>query len=225
MIRAVPRRFDRFVDDLSQVLLSPRAFNQFARVSNDPQGNAIRRRNLRLYLEELDAIGPRLLLAGEAVSHRGGRLTGIPFVSEAVMLAGVALANGAHALGSEQGYRKADLSTRVSTEASATMVWGTIRNIDPLPLLWNAFPFHPFIASTPLSNRMPTPAELEIGERFLSRLIRLFDIERVAAIGNQASFTLTRLGVPHEKVRHPSQGGKNKFVAGMAKHERFPRVT
>jgi uracil-DNA glycosylase len=217
----VSRRFDRFIDDLSRVDLSPRACNQFARLGGDAAGNAIRRRNLRIYLnemdEEFDAIGPRLLLVGEAVSHRGGRLTGVPFVSEAVMLAGVALANGAHALGVDRGYRKADPSTRISTEASATMVWGTIRNIDPLPLLWNAFPFHPFVAGTPLSNRMPTPAELEIGARFAMRLICLFDISQIVAIGNQASFSLTRLGVPHEKVRHPSQGGKNKFVAGMAR--------
>jgi uracil-DNA glycosylase len=212
----VPRRFDRFIDDLSRVELPLRACNQFASTA----GDAIRRRNLRLYLEELDAIGPRLLLVGEAVSHRGGRLTGIPFVSESVMLSGVALANGTHVLGADRGYRKADLSTRVSTEASATMVWGTIRNIEPLPLLWNAFPFHPFIAGNPYSNRTPTPAELKIGARFLARLIRLFDIERVAAIGNQASFTLTRLGVPHEKVRHPSQGGKSLFVAGMARYLR-----
>jgi hypothetical protein len=100
------------------------------------------------------------------------------------------------------------------------MVWGTIRNIDPLPLLWNAFPFHPFVAGTPLSNRMPAPAELEIGQRFLTRIIRLFDIERIAAIGNQASFSLTSLGVSHEKVRHPSQGGKNLFVSGMARYRR-----
>jgi uracil-DNA glycosylase len=220
----VPRRFDRFIDDLSCVELSPRACNQFARIGGDVRGNAIRRRNLRLYLEELDAIGPRLLLVGEAVSYRGGRLTGIPFVSETVMLCGVDLANGSHVLGSERGYRKADLSTRISTEASATMVWGTIRDIEPLPLLWNAFPFHPFDAGNPLTNRMPTPAELEIGATFVIRLIRLFGIERVAAIGNQASFSLTRLGVPHQKVRHPSQGGKNLFVAGMARHSQFPRV-
>lgn len=216
------RRFDRFIRDLSEVALSPRACNQFAFHGGDARGNAIRRRNLRLYLEELDAIGPRLLLVGEAVSHRGGRLTGIPFVSETVMLCGVDLANGERALG-DRGYRKADLTTRMSTEASATMVWQTIRNIDPLPLLWNAFPFHPFVAGSPFSNRMPTPAELEIGARFLSRLIRLFDIERVAAVGNQASFTLTGLGVVHEKVRHPSQGGKNLFVSGMARHAQFPR--
>jgi uracil-DNA glycosylase len=214
----VPRRFDRFVDDLSRVALSSRACNQFARDGGDARGNAIRRRNLRLYFEELDAIGPRLLLVGEAVSHRGGRLTGVPFVSEVVMLSGIELANGTRAFGADRGYRKADLSTRLSTEASATMVWGTIRNIEPLPLLWNAFPFHPFLAGNPLSNRTPTPAELEIGSRFLARLIRLFDIERIAAIGNQASFSLTSLGIVHEKVRHPSQGGKNKFVAGMAKY-------
>jgi len=222
IIRAVRRRFDRFIDDLSRVVLSSRACNQFARIAGDARGNAVRRRNLRRYFEELDAIGPRLLLVGEAVSYRGGRLTGIPFVSEAVMLTGIELANGSRALGSDRGYRKADLSTRVSTEASATMVWGTIRNIDPLPLLWNAFPFHPFVPGNPFSNRMPTPAELEIGAPFVMRLIRLFDIERVAAIGNQASLTLTRLGVSHQKVRHPSQGGKNLFVAGMARHERFP---
>lgn len=215
-MRRVPRRFDRFIDDLSRVDLSTRACNQFARFGGDAHGNAVRRRNLRLYLEELDAIGPRLLLVGEAVSHRGGRLTGIPFVSESVMLTGVELADGTRALGADRGYRKADLSSRVSTEASATMVWGTIRNIAPLPLLWNAFPFHPFVAGNALSNRMPSPAELEIGSPFARRLIRLFDIERVAAIGNQASFMLTRLGIAHEKVRHPSQGGKTKFVAGMA---------
>lgn len=221
-MRPMPRRFDRFIDDLSRVALSSRAYNQFARVGSDARGNAIRRRNLRLYLQELDASGPRLLLVGEAVSHRGGRLTGIPFVSESVMLGGVDLGTGARVLGADRGYRKADLSTRLSTEASATMVWGTIRNIEPLPLLWNAFPFHPFVAGNPFSNRMPTPAELEIGERFVMWLIHLFAIKRVAAIGNQAAITLTRLGIAHEKVRHPSQGGKTKFVAGMALISRFP---
>src|SRR5258706_9934641 len=120
MIRAVPRRFDRFIDDLSRVALSPRACNQFARIG-DARGNAIRRRNLRLYLEELDAIGPRMMLVGEAVSHRGGRLTGIAFVSEAVMLAGVDLANGTRILGADHGYRKTTPGPKLSTEASATM--------------------------------------------------------------------------------------------------------
>jgi uracil-DNA glycosylase len=206
---AMPRRFDRFIADLARVELSDRAVNQYAE-------SAARRRNLRLYLEEIEAIVPRLLLVGEAVSYRGGRLTGIPFVSESVMLCGVDLAGGRRILGAER-YAKADPATRVSTEASATMVWATIRHIAPLPMLWNAFPFHPFHAGNPFSNRVPSAGELAIGARFVARLLRLFPIERVVAIGNQASRTLASLGVEHAKVRHPSQGGKRLFVDGMAR--------
>lgn len=193
-------RFDKFIRDLSGVELSDRAHNQFT--------NAVRRRNLRIYLQALDAIAPRMLLIGEAVSYRGGRLTGIAFTSETMMLCG-GIPGG--------GYRKATPGPTMSTEASATMVWGTIRDIEPLPLLWNAFPFHPFHAGNPLSNRMPTGAELAIGAPFITQLLRLFPIEQVVAIGNQASLSLTRLGIEHEKVRHPSQGGKRLFVDGMAR--------
>ncbi|HEV2720447.1 MAG TPA: uracil-DNA glycosylase [Thermoanaerobaculia bacterium] len=201
------RRFDRFIDELARTAVPARACNQYDR---GDAANAVRRRNLRLYLEQLDAIGPRLMLVGEAVSYRGGRLTGIPFVSESLMLCGVGDVLG-------EGYRRATTTVKPSTEASATMVWATIRHIEPLPLLWNAFPFHPHIDGNPFSNRMPTSAELVIGAHFIEMLLRLFPIECVAAIGNAASTSLTRLGVEHVKVRHPSQGGKRKFVEGMAR--------
>jgi hypothetical protein len=211
----VSRRFDSFLSELSSVELSDRATNQFSRTTGDLRENAVRRRNLRLYLDELDAIGPTTLLIGEAVSYRGGRLTGIAFVSESVMLGGVDTRSG-HVLGADRGYRKATSGPRLSTEASATMVWSTIREIDPLPMLWNAFPFHPFHAGNPQSNRAPTSAELLIGQRFIDRLMRLFAFDHVVAIGNHASASLQKMDIEHTKVRHPSQGGKNLFVAGMA---------
>jgi len=213
---AVTRRFDRFVSDLGSVELSDRATNQFSHTVGDLQGNAVRRRNLRLYLDQLDAIGPRMLLIGEAVSYRGGRLTGIAFVSESVMLGGMDTRSG-RVLGAEHGYRKATPGPKLSTEASATMVWETIRTIDPLPLLWNAFPFHPFHADSFDSNRAPAANELLLGSRFIERLLGLFAFEQIVAIGNHASLSLQRLGIEHTKVRHPSQGGKNLFVEGMAR--------
>lgn len=187
--------------------MSDRACNQYAR---GDRFNAIRRRNLELYFEEIGAA--TMLLVGEAPSHRGGRLTGIAFTSETVMLAGV---NG-H-LGEHRGYGKATPGPQRSTEASATMVWGTIREMRPLPLLWNAFPFHPFHDGNPLSNRIPLAGELLIGQRFIGRLMAMFPIETVVAIGNHASRSLEMLGIAHTKVRHPSQGGKQAFVAGMAR--------
>jgi hypothetical protein len=217
----VSRRFDRFVSDLGNVEVSARATNQFSHTIGDLQGNAVRRRNLRLYLGEMHAIGPRMLLIGEAVSYRGGRLTGIAFVSESVMLGGVDTASG-RILGADRGYRKATAGPKLSTEASATMVWGTIRDVHPLPLLWNAFPFHPFGADSEDSNRAPTAAELLIGERFIDRLLSLFAFEQIVAIGNSASLSLQRMNIEHTKVRHPSQGGKNLFVEGMARLSQAP---
>jgi hypothetical protein len=206
------RRFDALLNELGAAEVSDRATNQFSRTVGDLQGNATRRRNLRLYLDEIGA--PNTMLVGEAVSYRGGRLTGIAFVSETVMLTGVDIKNG-RILGADRGYRKATPGPKLSTEASATMVWSTIANITPLPLLWNAFPFHPFHPGQPDSNRVPSAAELLLGQPFIERLMRLFPIERVVAIGNQADLSLTKLGIAHDKVRHPSQGGKQLFVEGM----------
>jgi uracil-DNA glycosylase len=212
----VSRRFDSLLNELAQVEVSDRACNQFSRIAGELQENAIRRRNLRLYLEQMAEIGPKMLLIGEAVSYRGGRLTGIAFVSETVMLAGVETTSG-FVLGADRGYRKATTGPKLSTEASATMVWGTIRTIAPLPLLWNAFPFHPFTPGNPFSNRMPSAAELLIGAYFIQRLMSLFELEQVVAIGNSASLSLQKMSVEHALVRHPSMGGKNQFVEGMAR--------
>lgn len=209
--------FDRFIAALGSAEVSDSACNQYSRTGGDLRGNAIRRRNLRLYFEEVHALAPRVLLVGEAPSYRGGRLTGIPFVSETILLEGVEIATPPHRiLGADRGYRKATPGPRVSTEASATMVWNTIGRMDPLPVLWNAFPFHPFQRGNPESNRLPNAAELLIGQRFIKALLRLFDFRVVVAVGNRAELSLTRLGVAHQKVRHPSQGGKQRFIEGMA---------
>ncbi|MCU1227408.1 MAG: uracil-DNA glycosylase-like protein, partial [Acidobacteria bacterium] len=209
-------RFDRFINYLGRIEVSERACNQYSSTLGDIRANAIRRRNLRLYLEQLDAVGARIVLIGEAPSYRGGRLTGIPFVSETVMLRGVETRNG-FVLGESHGYRKATEGEKLSTEASATMVWATIREIDPLPLLWNAFPFHPFDAGNAFTNRMPSAAELAMGATLIARLVQLFGFERIVAVGNHADSSLTKLVIPHDKVRHPSMAGKPEFVAGMAR--------
>lgn len=212
----MPSRFDPLLDALSRTVVSELACNQYSRLSGDTAMNAIRRENLRRYLQDLEAIGTRALLIGEAPSYRGGRLTGIAFCSETLMLSGADHTRG-RILGGDRGYRKATSSEKLSTEASATMVWATIRHFDPLPMLWNAFPFHPFHDGNPESNRVPKAGELDTGKRFIDMLLKLFDMHTVIAVGNQAAASLTSMGLAHEKVRHPSMGGKNEFVAGMAR--------
>ena len=208
---------DRFISQLGRVELSPLAFNQYSLRGESASANRIRRSNLKLYLETMLALQPKMILVGEAPSHRGARLTGLAFVSETVLLHGVPTAPELPIFGAARGYAKSKETERLSTEASASMVWETVGRMSPPPLLWNAFPFHPFKEGNRFSNRMPTRGELEIGRPLLRSLIELFDVETIVAVGNHAAHSLTILGIEHELVRHPSMGGKKQFVAGMEK--------
>lgn len=203
--------FHHFIAALAQTDVPGDAFNLYAQGN---EANAIRRENLRLYLEQMATFGPRLLLVGEAPGYQGCRLTGIPFTSEHIMLGGV---DGLDLFGAARGYRKTNEVERIKKEPSATVVWGAIPAIRPLPLLWAAYPFHPHRPGHPWSNRAPRAEELRLGERFLTDILSLFSIETVVAVGNSAAKSLTRLGIEHVKVRHPSQGGKQDFVAGLQK--------
>ena len=205
---------DAFIDRLACTEVSERTFNQFA-YQNDTVGaaNAIRRENLRLYLEQMAELQPHVLMVGEAPGYRGMRLTGIPFMSEYMLL------NGLPALGLfgvERGYRKTDETERAGKEQSGTIVWGTIAAFSPVPLLWGAFPFHPHKPGDAWSNRAPTTGELLIGQPFLREMMGLFPLEKIIAVGNKAEESLGRMGIEIAgKVRHPAQGGKNDFVAGV----------
>jgi uracil-DNA glycosylase len=197
-----------------------RAFNQYG-IAGQPEAdraNKLRRGNLRRYLRQMGNMGPRAMLVGEAPGYRGCRLTGVPFTSEKIILSGLNVvgAQGAcQIFGSERGYQKTDERERVSSEASATMVWGTIAVFQPLPVLWNAYPFHTFHPGRPMSNRRPSAPELAWGGQFVAELLQLFAIETVVAVGASAASALNRAGIRYHLVRHPSHGGKAQFVAGL----------
>lgn len=216
IISLVPKSLRAFIRSLADTSVPVSAFNQYAHhnpahTTEQRAGNQIRRENLLRYLTEMQERRPTTLMVGEAPSHRGARLTGIPFCSETIMLSGI---DEIAMFGQRHGYRKSREQERISTEASATIVWQTIRGIDSVPLLWNAFPFHPFKPQHPFSNRLPTREELRIGQPFLRELANIFGIRKVVAIGNSAAHSLELLNIPNVKIRHPSQGGKAAFVAG-----------
>jgi uracil-DNA glycosylase len=175
------------------------------------QANAIRRANLTRYLEQMAALLPSLLLVGEAPGYRGCRLTGVPFTSEAIILD-----DRRPLFGRRAGYQKTAETTRLTKEASATMLWSALSGLWPPPLLWNAFPFHPHRPDQPLSNRRPLKSELLLGLDFLSALLALFPLVTVAAVGQTAAAALSLAGLSNFPVlRHPSHGGKAAFCAGL----------
>jgi hypothetical protein len=150
------------VDALATVQIGS-TFNQYVDGARAP----LLRERLAAYLEKrADA---EVLLVGEAVGYRGGRVSGLPFTSER-QITGVGPA-----------------------EATATIVHRVLDElcIADRVLLWNAVPTHP---GTETSNRRPTGAEIEGGLPFARRLARG---RRVIAVGRVAEAALGGAYVRH----------------------------
>ncbi|MFW6183635.1 MAG: uracil-DNA glycosylase [Chloroflexota bacterium] len=202
-------RIDRLVERLAHATMPGDIYNQYA---FGPRANAICRQNLTRYLRQMAGRKPEVLLVGEAAGYRGCRLTGIPFTSEFVLAQGVQ----AHSLfGFQAGYRTSSPEATPVKEATATMVWETLSEVQRPPLLWNALPFHPHHSARVDSNRTPRWRDLALGQPFLTLIRSAFPLTTIVAVGNKAAESLRRWDVPHDKVRHPSHGGKSDFRKGL----------
>lgn len=204
--------FSGFVERLASTPTASDAYNQYA--SGENVYNAVRRANLRRYLEDIAARKPRIALITEAPGYKGMRLTGVPMISRRMLREGIP-ALGLFAL--SRGYQEVHEPgfERIQSEQSGTILWGTLAALGVVPLVWNAFPFHPHKAGQTLSNRAPRRTEVAEGATFLRELLDIFRPETIIAVGNVAHGSLNALGYACPKIRHPAQGGKNDFVAGL----------
>ena len=177
---------------------------------------ARRRENMARYVEAR-ASSARVLLLGEAPSHRGCRFTGIAFCSEVELVHKRALvAHEALALTSAQS------SEKPMRERSAAVIWdeldraGVARQV----VLWNAFPWHPH-GETVTSNRKPGLSEVAQGRAALEALLSCFSYKlSIFAVGKVAEDALRRWdSTPCAGyIRHPAQGGEGKFRAQFRLH-------
>jgi len=177
----------------------------------------VRKWNLNLYLERMKTINPKVLFLGEAPGYKGCKLTGIPFTSEKLV--------ATNAFFNDENYRFINSLNKLESEISATMVWNELNMYERKPLMWNIFPFHPYQESNHNSNRTPNNAELNLGQTILEELLQIFSIERIVAVGRKAESRLTKSGIEFEYVRHPANGGKNEFIAGINRIIKLHRNT
>lgn len=205
---------ETLINDLAQEAFAQEdVFNQYA--FNDPH-NAIRRHNLRHYLGTLAQAHPSHLLVMEAPGYRGCRLTGIPVTSRKIV------AEGVPTLGifGTADYQQSDDAgfENIYGEQSATIVWETLAQLQVLPLIWNTFPFHPCKTGQARSNRRPRMPERRLGLTYLRRIIAHYQPQQIIAVGNVAYETMHAHDIVCDKVRHPAQGGKSDFVAGIKRY-------
>jgi uracil-DNA glycosylase len=200
---------DAFVERLAASPAGPNSVNEFDEAH---PSNAIRRRNLTLYLEQLATRRPKTLLVGEAPGYRGMRITGVPFTNAPLLERGIPQFG---LLGSSNGYVVPDDPPPAAAEPTATVMWGTLVELDFLPVLWSAFPLHPHRPGNPRSNRTPSANEAAEWSWSWRELAEVFSIQSVVAVGNVAYNSMVRSGLSIPCVRHPSHGGKEKFASGL----------
>jgi len=49
------------------------------------------------------------------------------------------------------------------------------------------------------------------------KLLQIFEIETIGAVGRKAESKLKDIGIRYQYIRHPSNGGKKKFIEGINK--------
>ena len=193
---------DSLLRSLSERPSSTVVFNQYL--------NTHALNNLKLFLHYLLEHRHDVLLIGEAPGYRGCRLTGIPFTSGSVIRA------SRHDIFKQIGDRIK--LPQFDKEATASVFWEFFDTDRPVPILWNAFPFHPHLSGNPNSNRKPDRSEIEEGKRYLLLLHQIFQPRRLCSLGRVGQAILNELFPDSEiiYVRHPSRGGKKSFIGGMA---------
>lgn len=202
---------DRLFGLLTRYPSSRAIFNQYRDTNpalDTPDGATVRCRNLHIYLDIFS--DARYVLVGEAAGYAGCRFSGIPFTCEAQLCSPprhLAWVGGS-------GLARSSTADRPWVEGSATIVWASLRERSDC-LLWNAFPWHPFGDSGPLSNRSPG-RELVDGLQVLECLLGRFPSAQPFALGRVAQRALALLGVDASYIRHPAHGGARQFSAGIS---------
>lgn len=211
---------------------APLVCNPWCEADEDPAlecagAAALRRRHLQAYL----AARPqsKLLVIAEAAGYQGCRFTGIPITCERMLLNRHREIGSGDVLPGEpiRGGRTSRVTETMPAarraggynEPTDTVVWGAIRESGLAMtdvLLWNIFPFHPYRAGNPLSNRTPTPGELAAGLVFAERLLRRYRPALILAVGRKSAQTLREAGIDAIGLRHPANGGVGEFRRGFA---------
>lgn len=198
-------QINEFIHDIAKHPLTPNVKNPWD--YSCPE-NEIRRKNLLGYFKKMYTLKPTILLVGEAPGYRGCGRVGMPFSSEKLVLSHPFFAD-------KETFDIENKDTPIA-EASASIVWKTFDSLDFYPLMWATYPYHPHKPGNEQTNRTPRPEEIRVGKQFITRLIDIYSIEQVVAVGRLAEGTLKELGIEAPAVRHPSHGGATLFAQGLA---------
>ena len=198
---------------------------------NSLEASRWRRQNFIAYA--LPRLGrANTLVVAEAVGYQGGRYSGIAITCERMLL-GLHSTVDANQLAEIPLWRtSSQMSEHIKSiqrekgfnEPTDTVVWNAIieNGINPYDIfLWNIFPFHPYKSGEPMTNRTPTDEEQQLGWEYTKKLLDLNailgggDRPLILAVGQKSADTMGKFGIIPLALRHPANGGANKYREGF----------
>ena len=199
---------NRFVEELSSLSFE-NTFNPYShRCEVYDYVDAPKRRTATLaaMLDAACQVEVDAIWIGRDLGYRGGRRTGLALTDDVHIQAHAARWNVTAQRPTKGG---------AVAERTASVIWALLTRIESPIFLWNVFPLHPHEANDCFSNRSHNARERQAGEDLLSALVDLLEPKRLIAIGNDAAAAAQRIAdnIPTYKVRHPSYGGQNDFIA------------
>lgn len=220
-ISDIMSRIVHFLEKLKESPSSTSVFNPWWQ--NDPKNDASpkspehRRNNLNAYLTDR-LLSADILLLGEAMGYQGGHFSGIAMTSERILLGKHSKKELNKSLVCESiKYPRTsnpEININGFNEPTATVVWQAIlqSGFDPRKIvIWNAFPWHPYVKGNILSNRTPGQDEMERGVEILRDLLDLFNFKTVVGVGKKSEKLLLEAQINNIAVRHPANGGATLF--------------
>jgi hypothetical protein len=197
---------------------APRVVNPYREAFAELDGPAAarrRRENLEAYLDRVGV--PRLVLVGEALGYRGGRFSGIAFTSERQLLG----PDDRRLPWGGAPFQATSRNPALWLEPSGSIVWDGLGGDAAGALVWNSFPWHPYGAAGPLSNRTPERGLVAANLHVLERLLAELPDACVLAVGRTAQGALAELGLEAPALRHPAHGGAVLFREQLREQRRL----
>jgi len=211
--------FESFWQQLEELLTrSPSTnlvFNQYRDLNllvDIPDAPSIRLKNLYGYLANRinDA---SILIIGEAAGPWGCRFSGIPFTGEKQLLDPSFPISGTR---SSKGVIRTELRKAPPfISRSAEMFWEVLATFHNQFIAWDIFPLHSHKPDQPFTVRNPTNKETDQFGEAVRIIVSFMNPRLIISVGKKSYDELTRLGINSTYVRHPSMGGKAKFIEGI----------
>lgn len=198
-------RLKKFINKLKAQDSNEFVFNPWKNATGDDILDAaeIRCSNLERYLT--DHKDAKYIVIAESPSY-GAKYTGIAMTSEEVTKKHPEIFNGIKTTSMDGN----------THENTATMVWDCIKPQHKDFVLWNAFAFNSHDEKG--SPRTPSKKEIVEQKSILEIFLEMFKDKEIISLGKTSEKLLNALGYKSNYIRHPSCGGKTKFLEGMKKY-------